>query len=325
MPSPSVPPRRPHSAAVYRRRRLAVALAALVLLGLVVGIGVLLGRGLSAGGGGAAEPTVSVAPTPVSSPTPAAVRESGSSTPDAVDPATVDECAPTDLRLSASVSEEQVGRGQGLALRLGVTNLSSTPCRVDVGTARQEFVVQGPDGEDPAMSTRICQEDPTHEDRVLQPHDEQTAVYPWNGRRSSEDCGRRGAVAEPGNYRLIVRLGDLSSRPVAFRITGTPGGSATPEAAASSGRPASPSPSAGDSARASSSPSATRGASPTTRGSASASPRPSATATPSPRPAAGASSSPARASQSREATASPGRPASPSPSRTSPSPSHTGR
>ena len=71
---------------------------------------------------------------------------------------------------------------------------------------------------DDVFSTRICQADPAEAQRVLYPHEELTAVYRWSGRASSQDCGRLGALAEPGPHLLTVSLGDVTSRPVALKI-----------------------------------------------------------------------------------------------------------
>ncbi len=241
MPSrPSSPGPKP-SAAVYRRRRLVAALLALVLL-LLVGWGLwsLIRLGMGALSGDDAEPSVSAPPTPVHSPSPA--PPSGA-TPGAASPTVALEdaaaCQPSDLRLVASADKAQYLRGEEAVLRLSVTNLSSSPCRADVGTARQEFTVRTAEGDD-VFSTRVCQADPTSSERVLTPHEELTAVYRWSGHASNEDCGTPGALAAAGPHLLTVTLGEQTSRPVALRIQEE----AAPGAwdGASSGAPASGSP-----------------------------------------------------------------------------------
>lgn len=251
MPSRPPSPGSKPSAAVYRRRRLVAALLALVLL-LLVGWGLwaLVRLGVGALAGDDAEPSATAAPTPVHSPSPAppsgAVPETASPTVALEDAA---ECQPSDLRLVASADRGEYRRGEEAVLRLGVTNLSSSPCRADVGTARQEFAVRTAEGED-VFSTRVCQADPTNAERVLYPHEELTAVYRWSGHASNKDCGTPGALPEPGPHLLTVALGEQTSRPVALRILeeAAPGaedagssGSAAP-APATTGAPATVSP-----------------------------------------------------------------------------------
>lgn len=247
MPSrPSSPGSKP-SAAVYRRRRLVAALLALVLL-LLVGWGLfsLARLGVGALAGEDAEPSATTAPTPVHSPSPAppsgATPETASPTVALEDAA---ECQPSDLRLVASADRGEYRRGEEAVLRLGVMNLSSRPCRADVGTARQEFTVRTAEGED-VFSTRVCQADPIDAERVLYPHQELTAVYRWSGSASNEDCGSPGALVEPGPYLLTVGLGEQTSRPVSLRIIeeAASGAEQSPSASSSaSSTPASGSPS----------------------------------------------------------------------------------
>lgn len=298
MPSrPSSPGPKP-SAAVYRRRRLVAALLALVLL-LLVGWGLwsLIRLGMGALSGDDAEPSVSAPPTPVHSPSPA--PPSGA-TPGAASPTVALEdaaaCQPSDLRLVASADKAQYLRGEEAVLRLSVTNLSSSPCRADVGTARQEFTVRTAEGDD-VFSTRVCQADPTSSERVLTPHEELTAVYRWSGHASNEDCGTPGALAAAGPHLLTVTLGEQTSRPVALRIQEE----AAPGAwdGASSGAPASGSPAPSTPA----SPSAT-GSAPAVSSPAA----PSASAASSvPAPASGSPAAPTPASSPAAPSVSPSR------------------
>lgn len=281
MPSRPTSPGSKPSPAVYRRRRLVAALLALVLLILVGWAVVALVRaGIGAFSSEDAAP--SAAPTPVHSPSPAPATdaESGSASPTvALEDAA--ECQPSDLRIAASADRSEYQRGEEAELRLGITNLSSTPCRTDVGTARQEFTIRTAEGDD-VFSTRICQADPAEAQRVLYPHEELTAVYRWSGRASSQDCGRLGALAEPGPHLLTVSLGDVTSRPVALKIleelapgAQDGGSSATPSSAAPSSATPSSSGSASPSGSASDPASASPSAAPATTTDPSPSPSPS--------------------------------------------------
>ena len=219
MPSRPTSPGSKPSPAVYRRRRLVAALLALVLLVLVGWALVALVRaGIGALASDDADSSASAAPTPVHSPSPAPPTDGESS---AASPTVAledaPECQPSDLRIVASADRSQYKRGEEAELRLGVMNLSSSPCRTEVGTARQEFKVRTAEGDD-VFSTRICQAEPEEAQRVLYPHEELTAVYRWSGHASNRDCGRPGALAAPGPHLLTVSLGDVTSRPVALKI-----------------------------------------------------------------------------------------------------------
>ncbi|MCK6096066.1 hypothetical protein KZX06_08975 [Micrococcus sp. EYE_162] len=253
MPShPSDAPRPKPSAAVYRRRRLVVGAALLLtLLMAAVAVGALIGRGSGVGGG---EPAASDAASPSQSPAPsssapaessstaASPTEASSAPPsDAAsasptpDPAlaSATACEPSDLRLAAAVDKGRYHPGDEAQLRLGITNLSSTPCKLDVGTAQQEFTVRDAAGAD-VFSTRVCQQEPTHQDMLLDPHEEQSAVYRWDVRRSPSACGTPGADPAPGEHFLTVALGDLTSRPVSFQVRPSTSASASPSPSDSS-------------------------------------------------------------------------------------------
>ncbi|MBB4736359.1 hypothetical protein [Micrococcus cohnii] len=257
MPSPQRPGRRaPVSPAVYRRRRLVVGTAALLVLALLVWGGVavagLIGRALApepqAGGSapaGASAPSSTAESSGETSEGPesseAAAEQTDASadkdergegedrkTPaeDASSPSptptpSIDAppCESSDIRLTAATDKPVYARGEKPELALRVMNLSSKPCTVNVGTKAQRFEVKDKDGER-VLSTRICQKGAEDQDMVLVPHDEQTALFEWDRRHSAtRECTKRGKVAESGSYRLTVSLGEHTSQPVAFRLT----------------------------------------------------------------------------------------------------------
>ncbi|MUK01168.1 hypothetical protein GM708_03995 [Vibrio cholerae] len=221
--------RRP-SAAVYRRRRLAVTvLALLVVAALAVGgaaLAGLFGRGPDASAGGptvaAATPGVpSEAPSEPGSVPSAAASSSppgsaaASSGPTADPGPTAGGCA-TDVVLVAETDREAYAADEDPVLSLVVRNEGGEPCTVNVGTSQMEFVLTS-DGER-VFSSTDCQQASQDLERTVEPGGEERATFQWTRNRTVPGCTVVEESPGAGEYTLTTRLGARSSTPVGFTL-----------------------------------------------------------------------------------------------------------
>jgi hypothetical protein len=226
-------PARP-SPAVYRRRRL-VALALLLAVAalLVWGVAAIVGlfRGEPAAAGQAAPSVSTTAPQPA----PAVADPSASSAATAVGDAAAGEatsgeaaageattastdgiatCTEADIAVAASTSRKSYASSQTPVLVMTITNVGSSPCRLNVGTSQQDFSVSS--GSDRIYSSSDCLADPTDAEITIKAGSSETARFTWERRRSAPGCKAVSAKPRPGTYVLTVKLGETTSGKVPF-------------------------------------------------------------------------------------------------------------
>jgi hypothetical protein len=201
------------STAVYRRRRLFVVAALLMVLAMVFGGFAAAGAfsrnseqasstgspsDAAAAPGASPSATPSVAPTPTPTPTPT--------------------CNQNLVTVSASTDKAAYGAGENPLLTLKVTNGGTMPCEVNLGTSQMEFLVTS--GADRIFSSRDCQA--TSEDlvKIIQPGASESANFPWARNRSVEDC--QPIEAKPGAggayYIFTAKLGSKASPRAVFQL-----------------------------------------------------------------------------------------------------------
>jgi hypothetical protein len=196
----------PQPPSVYWRRRLLVLLGLLAVVVVIVLIIVRPGSG---------SPGASVSPTP--SDTPAATP-----TPTFTSAAGGEACNPDQIAIAAITDANSYASGVQPKLSMSITNIGAAPCTFDVGTAAQEYIITS--GTDRIWSSKDCQTGAAANLVILAPGLEQTTTpFPWDRTRSSTttcDTSRPAAVAGPDGptYRLQVKLGDIESEDVAFRL-----------------------------------------------------------------------------------------------------------
>ena len=209
------PRRRRQSPAVYRRRRLAAVLLALLVIGLVVWL-VAAPPWRSAP---TAEPSTaasSSAPAPSASETPPAAAESPtpSSTPTPTAPAGPVECSPADITVEALTDKGEYGQGENPQLSIRLTNTSTNPCTMNVGTSAQSFTITS--GSDVWWRSTDCQSEPSDMNVTLAAGQQVTSAAPltWDRTRSSvSSCGGERPFAPGGGatYHLSVSIGGIPS------------------------------------------------------------------------------------------------------------------
>lgn len=220
---------------MYRRRRLAVVLLALLIVGGIVAVvawqpwraSADAARQPTSAAPASSTPATSAAPTPSGSPTPAATpspRVTSSADGDTGAPAddepTPEACTTGDVTVTAVVDKSSYGTGELPQLSIRLVNDTELPCLINVGTAAQTFEITS--GSDTWWRSTDCQTEPS--DQVVQLDAGQTvtsaAPLVWDRTRSSVDtCDDDRQKALPGWYNLSVSIGGIGSvEPASFTI-----------------------------------------------------------------------------------------------------------
>ncbi|WP_149083620.1 MULTISPECIES: hypothetical protein [Microbacterium] len=201
-----------HSAAVYRRRRLAVLLGLILVLAIVgAAVWLLVARPWAAGGqspaptsSAAADPTPSAPSSPSPSPSPSA---------DAT-PAVV-ACEAKDVEVKAVTDAESYAAGVSPKLSISLTNTGTRDCTIDVGSTTQVFTVSS--GSDVWWRSTDCQENPSSMIATLTAGATVVSKEPvvWDRTRSSvETCAQENRQRAPGggaSYHVGVSIGGFPS------------------------------------------------------------------------------------------------------------------
>jgi hypothetical protein len=208
----------PEDSVVYWRRRLLLALAALVTL-------IVLIRSFTGGenpipAAALTAPSVeAVAQTPedllssiVASPT----SETLQPTAQPIVPVVGDgECSDADTSIKVEIDRETTGVGEGVHINMVVKNVSATTCMRDVGSGTNEItVISGP-----ALiwSTDHC--NPNSEKNLVElaPGQEWNVKVVWIGKQTAKGC-KVTNLAEPGAYWAHGRNGSLNSNGARFVV-----------------------------------------------------------------------------------------------------------
>ena len=206
-------------ASTYWRRRAVLGGGLLLLLFLLL---------RSCGGGGAApageisplppEPAVTPMPTASSSAAPAdGLTPSPSASASPTSSATSGASCP-DMALAVRVSTDATvyPAGASPALRMSVRNTSQAACTREVGQAAVELLIYS--GADRIWSSDDCAPGGSKGSALLAPGEERLITLAWSGRRSAPGCAGDKEPARPGTYRVVGRVGKLSSEGTVFRF-----------------------------------------------------------------------------------------------------------
>lgn len=208
MAQKQVRPSRP-SAQVYRRRRLALLVAVVVVVGLLVWAGIGIASLLRPGDPGA------------SGTGPVAGGSSDASGKPTTKPASEPSVEPTgclegDITIIASTADSTHGPAENPVLVMTIKNEGKFDCPVNVGTSQQEFAVMS--GKDRIFATSDCVQDPTDTEITIEPGASETARFTWTKVRSAPGCKAVTAKPRPGWYGFTAKLGDLTSDTTQFEL-----------------------------------------------------------------------------------------------------------
>ena len=167
-------------------------------------------------------------PTPTPTPTPAKTKAAKTTSKKAVakttpsvspkPTATVPRCPDAVIKLTVSSDHALYQAGELPHFALSVENTGSTSCTIDVGTAARSFRVTS--GTDRIWSSSDCTKK-TANVAVFKPKESVGYSHVWNRQRSSVvGCAAAGTAARPGTYKLVGKVGDLTSRGAVFALRG---------------------------------------------------------------------------------------------------------
>ncbi|MFJ5958299.1 hypothetical protein ACIQC5_20365 [Paenarthrobacter sp. NPDC092416] len=208
-------PRRRPSPAVYRRRRLFVFGALLVVIALLVGGFAAISSALA----GNSDPSAVTSPSGVATegpaPTQAGTPSAGPATPSA-SPTPV--CDLNLVTVAAATDKPAYGGEEKPLLTMTITNGGTAPCQVNVGTSQMEYLVMS--GADRIFSSRDCQAASEDLVKTILPGKSETANFPWERNRTLEGCSAINAKPGAGGayYTFVARLGNKSSAKAVFQL-----------------------------------------------------------------------------------------------------------
>lgn len=223
------PPRRRHSPAVYRRRRIVLIVALVAVAALVWLLIAQPWRGTAAENP-SPKPTVTRAAatdlpvpdtsTPSATATPQATAEAApepsataSASPGATP--TAKPCVPRDISVEALSDQETYEPGQNPQLSIQLTNNGATDCTLNVGTSGQSFTIVS--GSDVWWRSTDCQTEPSDMVVLLAAGQSVASAAPltWDRTRSSvstcADSDRQNAPGGGASYHLSVEIGGIAS------------------------------------------------------------------------------------------------------------------
>lgn len=226
------PPRKRHSPAVYRRRRIVLLVGVVAVIALVW---LLIAQPWR---GAAVENTAST-PTPASTPSPSETTASPAPTPDeagdaaaepspapTASPEATPTAAPTtapaaapcvarDITVEPVSDQDTYAAGQNPQLSITLTNNGAADCTLNVGTSAQAFTIAS--GSDVWWRSTDCQTEPSDMVVLLAAGQSVSSAAPlvWDRTRSSvgscDDSGRQSAPGGGASYHLSVEIGGVAS------------------------------------------------------------------------------------------------------------------
>ncbi|MCU4296703.1 hypothetical protein D3I60_06355 [Brevibacterium permense] len=194
---------------MYRRRRITLAVASLLVLGLLV-LGIV---GIVRAIGGRSDGPDKVAAeetTPAESTTAAPVPDKKAAS---------GKCPEDKVSLKAKVDPKSVKEGKEPEFGMVIENGHTATCLIEVGTDKQEFIVEK--NGDVVWSSEYCaavKDENAEASTEFAPQSEKTAKLKWNRIKVDKNCNREDDDFAPGDYELIVKLDDKKSEPTPFEL-----------------------------------------------------------------------------------------------------------
>ncbi|WP_214467893.1 hypothetical protein [Microbacterium flavescens] len=223
-------PRRRHSPAVYRRRRIAVLIAVLVVAGLIWLLVAQPWRGNASEGaapqtektqeGAGSLPVPTAGATPAKTPTGKASTDEttgGKATPKPTPSGTpaAEPCVGSDIAVEAVTSQDAYSNDQVPSFSIRLTNEGDADCTLNVGTSGQVFTVTS--GSDTWWRSTDCQSEPSDMVVLLTAGQTVSSASPltWDRTRSAvgtcDDETRPRAPGGGASYHLAVEIGGVAA------------------------------------------------------------------------------------------------------------------
>ncbi|HTN54812.1 MAG TPA: hypothetical protein VLZ82_01415 [Microbacterium sp.] len=205
------------SAAVYRRRRLAVLVLVLVLTAAIAG-GVWLAFAQPWKPAASATPRATVSPADTPSATPSAAESTAPTDSPSPDPSETPEivaCEQGDVEVAAVTDADAYAAGELPQLSIRLTSTSDVDCTLNVGSSTQKYIVTS--GGDVWWRSTDCQSAPSDMIVTLKAGSSVSSATPvvWDRTRSSVDtCEDKHRARAPGggaSYHVSVSIGGFDS------------------------------------------------------------------------------------------------------------------
>lgn len=212
------PARKPLSP-VFRRRRLFVGAALLLVIAVAVGGFIAVSSAIT-GGQPSTDRGGSAAASQQSAPSDAALPRSTAPTASATPASTptASGCEQNLVTVTAATDKAAYAADEKPLLSLKVTNGNKVPCEVNMGTSQMEFLIIS--GSDRIFSSQDCQTDSTDLVKTIAPGQSETANFPWPRNRSVQGCALVGAKPGTGGayYVFTARLANKTSAKAVFQL-----------------------------------------------------------------------------------------------------------
>jgi hypothetical protein len=210
----------PEEPVVYWRRRLTLALAAVVTLFVLIrsfagGQNPAPAAAITAPSTEAVVAMPEISPSPsvtLASPVPTILQPTAQPTVPVV---AEGECSDADTSIEVEIDRETTAVGEGLHINMVVKNISTKTCKRDVGSGANEItVISGP-----ALiwSTDHCNPNTDRDLVELAPGEEWNVKVVWIGKQTATGC-KVTNMAEPGAYWAHGRNGSLNSDGARFVV-----------------------------------------------------------------------------------------------------------
>ncbi|MGH3759744.1 hypothetical protein [Actinophytocola sp.] len=159
--------------------------------------------------------------TASSGPSPATTAPSGRPTtrPAPVPAGPPKPCRDAVIRVVAQPGAPAYRMGERPLLRLLVVNVGEVPCTRDVSRKLRELLITTANGGKRLWSSNDCYAPAGVEKRTLAPGEPLRFSLNWAGRTSAPGCPVERTRVEPGRYRVIGKLGDLTGPPAFLTLT----------------------------------------------------------------------------------------------------------
>ncbi len=128
-------------------------------------------------------------------------------------------CPDSAIQVTVSVNKPSFRVGQRPQFTLHITNTSPVACIRDVSRPLRSIAVVAAGSTTPLWTDTDCYAQPLRDVRTLQPNAPADYSVVWAGRTSSPGCPVSRTTVGAGQYDVVGRLGPLTGPPTPFTIT----------------------------------------------------------------------------------------------------------
>ncbi|GAB2662692.1 hypothetical protein ABI214_10780 [Prescottella soli] len=128
------------------------------------------------------------------------------------------QCADQSLAIKATPDQPQYKIGDEPSFTIAITNIGTSKCERDLGSAMQQAFVYSLDGNKRLWSNVDCYPSADPAVQVLEPGGQARFTVKWSGKTSEPGCAAPRNQVPPGAYTVIAQLGGLRSAPEPFNF-----------------------------------------------------------------------------------------------------------